>query len=190
MTSTTGLLFHFQSAFDIELNDKLVWIWLLTSLLENAISGSCHQSHSGHLFTDNCCLCTRTQTCHLLTNLCLYLQCEYRVITGVTWPLYALLSRISHKIRWCLYKSIDFNSNCHQVTTNASMISILGTGHWSTSIRHYTRSPSDGTLKGTPCQGSQPPSHAKDHFPDFRKRVGSLGAVREAQTLKTEHFCC
>ena len=45
-------------------------------------------------------------------------------------------------------------------------------------------------LNGAPCQGSQPPWHAKDRFPDFRKRVGSLRAVGETQTLKTEYFSC
>jgi hypothetical protein len=48
-------------------------------------------------------------------------------------------------------------------------------------------SPSDGTLNGAPCQGSQPPWHVKDRFSDVRKRVGSLGAVRETQTSKTKH---
>ena len=48
-------------------------------------------------------------------------------------------------------------------------------------------STSDGTLKGVPCQGSQPPWHAKDRIPDVRKRVGSLGAVRETQNFKTKH---
>jgi hypothetical protein len=38
-----------------------------------------------------------------------------------------------------------------------------------------TLGPSDGTLNGAPCQGSQHPWQAKDRFPDFRKRVGSLG---------------
>jgi hypothetical protein len=40
----------------------------------------------------------------------------------------------------------------------------------------------------SPFQGSQPPWDAKDRFPDVRKRVGSLGAVRETQTFKTNHY--
>jgi hypothetical protein len=34
------------------------------------------------------------------------------------------------------------------------------------------------------------PWHAKDRFPGFRKRVGSLRAVGETQTLKIENFSC
>jgi hypothetical protein len=47
---------------------------------------------------------------------------------------------------------------------------------------------SDGTLNGAPCQGWKSSWHAKDRFPDVRKRVGSLGAVRETQTFKTKHY--
>jgi hypothetical protein len=47
-------------------------------------------------------------------------------------------------------------------------------------------STSDGTLKGVQCQGSQPLWHAKDRFPDVRKRVGSLRAIRETQNFKTK----
>jgi hypothetical protein len=43
-----------------------------------------------------------------------------------------------------------------------------------------TLSPSDGTLNGVPCQGSQPPWHAKDCLPDVRKRVFSLRASRKS----------
>jgi hypothetical protein len=48
-------------------------------------------------------------------------------------------------------------------------------------IHNSLVSPSDGTLNGAPCQRSQPPWHAKDRFPDFRKRVGLLRAVGETQ---------
>jgi hypothetical protein len=51
-----------------------------------------------------------------------------------------------------------------------------------------SKSPSDGTLNGAPCQRSQPPWHAKERSPDGRKRVGSLGAVMEiTQAFKTKH---
>jgi hypothetical protein len=43
-------------------------------------------------------------------------------------------------------------------------------------------------MYGAPCQGSQPPWHAKDRFTDVRKRVGSLGAIKETQTFKTKHY--
>jgi hypothetical protein len=59
---------------------------------------------------------------------------------------------------------------------------------WRESCTSIRASPSDGTLNGAPCQGSQPPWHAKDRFPDVRKRVGSLGAIRETHTFKTKHY--
>jgi hypothetical protein len=34
------------------------------------------------------------------------------------------------------------------------------------------------------------PFARKDRFPDFRKRVGSLGAVGQTQSLKTEYLSC
>jgi hypothetical protein len=49
-------------------------------------------------------------------------------------------------------------------------------------------SPSDGKLNGALCQGSQPPWHAKDRFPDVQKRVGSLRTVRETQNFKIKHY--
>jgi hypothetical protein len=46
--------------------------------------------------------------------------------------------------------------------------------------------PSDGRLKGALCQGSQPLWHAKDRFPDVRKRIDSLKAVKETQKFQTQ----
>jgi hypothetical protein len=51
-----------------------------------------------------------------------------------------------------------------------------------------TLRPSDGTLNGVPCQGSQPPWHTKDCLPDVRKRVGLLRDVSEILTHNTK--CC
>jgi hypothetical protein len=43
-------------------------------------------------------------------------------------------------------------------------------------------------VKWCPVSRITTPWHAKDRFPDVRKRVGSLGAVRETHTFKTKHY--
>jgi hypothetical protein len=74
----------------------------------------------------------------------------------------------------CYSHPIDNIHHCFKMFTSNFTISLMG--------------PSDGTLKGVQCQGSQPPWHTKDHFPDFRKRVGSMGAVGETQKISNTNI--
>jgi hypothetical protein len=112
--------------------------------------------------------------------------------TGILWSMYITLLMIVERVTpdgaFFDWPGTNYRSDSGLFTGHLTMLDwcilpwlhhmYIGK-HCSSYIGLFLLSPLDGTVNSAPCQGSQPPWHAKDRFPDVQKRVGSLGAVWE-----------